>query len=348
MKRIVFLLLIILFFASCDELLLGKEEPNTPEHNFDMLWNDFDKHYSLFYIKKTNWDSLYQVYRSQINEHTDEPRLWNIMTDMIEVLNDSHTVLYNDLEARRYPSGYTLNQIAIEEEFDLNLIKTKYTGPLTRIESEEDLQYGKVMNKDIGYVFLRKTLGDQPEKAIGEIMRELSDRKAIILDLRTNAGGSAFYAKTIAGAFSDGKHLVGTVQLRNGPEHSDFSEKTEEVTTLTGAKQFLKPVVVLTDRATMSGGEYLTIHMKSFGHVTHIGDATAGDFGATSIRRFLPNGWTYTFSIKMFLLPNGKSLDGIGIPPDVYVKNTNSSIYGGTDHVLEKAVQYLYETYGIE
>jgi carboxyl-terminal processing protease len=348
MKKFTSLLLVMLLFTACEEVLLGADEPNSPEHNFDLLWNDFDQHYSLFYIKKTNWDSLYQVYRPKVNEKMNETQLWEIITNMLEVLNDSHTALYTDYDQKSFSSGYALNEIAIKEEFNLSLIKKKYTETLKRIESEEDLLYGKIKNKDIGYIFLRKTTGDDPEKALEEILRELGDRKAIILDLRTNAGGFAFYSKIFAGGFADGEHFIGTVQLRNGPKHSDFGEKTDEVTIKTGSKQFLKPIIVLTDRATISGGEYLTMHMKSFGHVTHMGDTTAGDFGAAGIRRFMPNGWTYTYSIKMFLLADGKSLDGIGIAPDVYVKNTGADIYGGTDVVMENAIYYLFDRYGIE
>jgi len=348
MKKVIFLFLAIPLFTACEEAMLGVDASNNPEHNFDLLWNDFDQHYSLFYIKKTNWDSLYQVYKPRINGKTSEKQLWGIITGMFEVLNDSHTVLYYEHDRKTFCSGYALNEIAIEKEFSLSLIKKKYTDALSHIESEEDLLYGKVKNKDIGYVFLRKTQGDDPEKAMEEVLRELGDHKAIILDLRTNAGGFAFYSKIIAGFFADGEHFIGTVQMRNGPKHSDFGEKTDEVTTKTGSKQFLKPVIVLTDRATISGGEYLTMHMKSFGHVTHIGDTTAGDFGATGIRRFMPNGWSYTYSIKMFLLPDGRSLDGIGIVPDVYLKNTEADIRAGTDQVLEKAIQYLLETYDIE
>ena len=348
MKTIVALFLVILSCGACEEVFLGEDEQNTPQHNFELLWNDFDQHYSLFHIKKTNWDSLYQVYRPQVGEDTDNMRLWEIMTSMLEVLNDSHTVLYLNRDQRTYPSGYTLNEIAIRKEFSLNLIKTKYTDALTRIESEEDLQYGKIKNKDIGYIFMRKTMGDSPEKAMKEILTKLGDHKAIIFDLRTNAGGFAFYSKIIAGAFADGEHFIGTVQMRDGPNHNDFGEKTDEVTTKTGSEQYLKPVIVLTDRGTISGGEYLALHMKSFAHVTHIGDTTAGDFGAAGIRRFLPNGWSYTYSIKMFLLPDGTSLDGVGVVPDVYVKNTEEDMENATDRVMETAIQYLFEKYKIE
>jgi carboxyl-terminal processing protease len=348
MKRILLLVIGTLLITSCQEALLGGDEPNTPEHCFDLLWNDFDQHYSLFYIKNTDWNSIYQEYRPKVDESTNQSELWETMTSMLEVLNDSHTVLYHNNDKRSYSSGYALNEKAIEEEFSLDLVKRRYTGTLTPIESEEGLWYGSIKDKDIGYIFLRKTQGDNPEGALEEVLRELSSHKAMILDLRTNAGGFAFYSKIFAGGFADGKHLIGTVQIRNGPRHSDFSEKTSEVTQVTGAQQFLKPVIVLTDRATISGGEYLALHMKSFGHVTHLGDTSAGDFGATGMRRFLPNGWSYTYSIKMFLLPDGRSLDGIGIAPDIYVKNSKADIQGGNDKVLEKSIQYLFDTYGID
>jgi C-terminal processing protease CtpA/Prc len=50
----------------------------------------------------------------------------------------------------------------------------------------------------------------------------------------------------------------------------------------------------------------------------------------------------------MLLLPDGRSLDGIGIAPDIYVKNTKATIEARTDVVIEKALQFLLEEYGIQ
>jgi C-terminal processing protease CtpA/Prc len=217
-----------------------------------------------------------------------------------------------------------------------------------KVDGEGDLNFGKIRNKNIGYIFLRKEEGSDPSGAILNVLTQLQGTNAIILDLRTNTGGDKRYAKIIAGAFSDGEHLVGTAQTRNGPRHSDFSSKSKEVTTVTGTSPYLKPVIVLTDRATISGGEYLTLHMRKFPHVTHIGDTTAGDFSAVGTRSFLPNGWSYRYSIQMFLLPDGQSLDGVGIAPQLYIKNTSSTIAADTDLVLQKAIDFLFEEYGIK
>ena len=90
------------------------------------------------------------------------------------------------------------------------------------------------------------------------------------------------------------------------------------------------------------------LHLKTYSQVTQIGDTTAGDFSTTSGRKFLPNGWSYQYSIQKFLLPNGQSLDGIGHIPDVYIKNTQADLTALNDKIIEKAIDYLWTTYGIQ
>jgi C-terminal processing protease CtpA/Prc len=287
------------------------------------------------------------VYRPQVTSKTTDGQLWDIMCNLIEPLNDSHTVLYWVEDKRGYTSGYARGKKAIDEEFSLNLVK-RYLENFTKVKGEDDLGFGKIKNKNVGYIYLREEHGNDPTGAINHIITEFQNYEAVILDLRTNDGGDKRYSKIIAGGFSDGEHLVATSQTRNGPKHSDFDKKVNEMTQRTGSVQFLKPVVLLTDRATISGGEYLTLHMKTFAHVTQIGDTTAGDFSAVGTRSFLPNGWSYQYSIQMLLLPDGRSLDGIGIAPDIYIKNTKNTIEARTDVVVEKALQFLAKEYGIE
>lgn len=127
-----------------------------------------------------------------------------------------------------------------------------------------------------------------------------------------------------------------------------FDDKKLYYTQFDNANPYTKPVIVLTDRRTISAGEIFLLHMNSFSHVTQIGDTTAGDFSTVSNMRFLPNGWTYVYSIQKFLLPNGNSLDGIGHVPDIYMKNTVSEIKSSVDKVLEGAFDYLTTAYEIE
>ncbi|MEM6736178.1 MAG: S41 family peptidase [Bacteroidota bacterium] len=340
------LLLLPLIFVSCEEAILGDFPANDPESVFELFWDDFDKHYSLFIERDVNWDSLYTVYRPQVTATTTEEELWIICTNLLEHLDDGHTFMrkYNPLETF-VSGGQTLNQQS-EQEFSTNLVRSEYLATTTDLPSE-DIFYGKLRDKDIGYIYLAHQSGSDASM-IDQVIDVLKIHKAIIVDIRQNAGGSAYYAARIAGVFADSEQLIYTSATRNGKNHDDFNTPTEFYSQKAGDEQYLKPVIVLTDRGTISAGELFLLHIKAFAHVTQIGTTTSGDFGRTSNRRFLPNGWTYRYSVGRVLLPDGQNIDGIGCIPNVYIKNTIGDIAANNDKVLEKAIDYLWTTYGIE
>ena len=343
MKKITGILALIIL-SSCTKTIIGEDESNSKRNNFEILWNDFDQHYSLFAVRSINWDNLYDTYQPQVNENQSDEELWDVFSSLIEYLDDSHTVLY-DGNGNSYRSGYALNEQSISEISE-ELINTKYIEEITAVTSEDDLLYAKIQYKNIGYIYLGSMDGANPS-VIDNVVAELETYDAIILDIRQNTGGDDRYSARIAQSFSDGKHLVYTVETRNGPDHNDFDAKTEYFTQFNENDTYTKPVIVLTDRKTISAGEIFLLHMKAFNNVTQIGDTTAGDFSTVSNMRFLPNGWHYQYSIQKFLLPNGESLDGIGHIPDVYVKNTKADIEAGNDTVIDTAIDYLFSEYGV-
>ena len=356
MKRIIILPLVIsmLLVSSCEKIFLEEDEANTPINNFEIFWNDFDQHYSLFEVRRSNWDSIYNVYRPKVTEQTSDSELWNIFKSMITYLDDSHTMILQpkkdfDPDIHYFESGSSEVEM-VEEEFSLPLLTNKYLENISLLENPKPGLIhlsAKIKDKNIGYIYLNAIEAENPDFIDG-IINQLKNHKAIILDLRNNTGGSDPVATQIAGRFATSEKLIYTVEERNGPGHSDFSGKISYYSKKTGKTFYDKPLVVLTDKITVSAAEVLLLHLKSFEQVTQIGDVTAGDFSDTSMRRFLPNGWQYRYSIFKFLLPNGKSLDGIGHIPNVYVRNTEDNIKNDEDKVIETAVQFLYDTYGIE
>ena len=107
--------------------------------------------------------------------------------------------------------------------------------------------------------------------------------------------------------------------------------------------------MVLTNRASISAAEHFILYLNPTSSITLLDDTTAGDFGYRTNDRFLPNGWTHTYPIGKVLLPDGSSLDGIGHVPDVYARNTYADVYeNNQDVVVESAIEYLFEEYGIE
>jgi len=355
MKKLIFILFALLVCMGCEKLFLGEDEPNNPVNNFELFWQDFDEHYSLFHARGFNWDSIYQVYRPQVNDQTNDEELWNIFKEMIAYLDDGHTSIADpEPEFRIFFSGNI--QPTIEEELSTDLIKDKYIENFQDIPTvieggvfDNPIQalFGKVQNKDIGYIYLNAIVANDLD-FMDNVLSNIGHHKAIILDLRSNNGGDDMVSRVIAGRFADNEDLSYTIQERNGPNHTDFAEKKYYHSQMKGSEHFSKPLIVLTDGKTISAAETLLIHLKSFEQVTQIGDTTAGDLGSTGMRRFLPNGWQFRYSVYMLLLPDGSSLDGIGHIPDVQIRNSVANIESDEDLVFEKAVQYLFDEYGIE
>lgn len=356
MKNILFFIVTFSLFTSCEKAFLGEAESNDPVNNFEIFWNDFDQHYALFDVRGWDWDSIYTVYRPQITEQTTDAELWMACRSMIQYLDDSHTFLFSPDEEYMilgdgenfYTSGGDLDYI-YEQEFSLPLIKDKYIENFKDFsESEDDVYFSaKVKGKNIGYIYFND-IGTGNYGLIDNLLQETENYEAIIIDIRHNGGGNDLTAEAFAARFSDNEELVYTVEEKIGPARNDFSDKILYHSPKKDGNHYDGYVIVLTDNFTVSGAEIFLWYMKTYDKVTHIGDYTSGDYSDTSMRRFLPNGWQYQYSIMKFLTSDGKSLDGIGHEPEVYARNSNVTIQAGDDVVMERALSYLLEEYGIE
>ncbi|MBK8493465.1 MAG: hypothetical protein IPL49_21985 [Saprospirales bacterium] len=77
------LLAAALLFTSCEVLLFEKDSESDPYHNFEALWKEVDEGYSFFSLKQINWDSIYQVYRPQVQADMGSEELFNLFSDML-------------------------------------------------------------------------------------------------------------------------------------------------------------------------------------------------------------------------------------------------------------------------
>lgn len=340
---------ISILFSSCEKLILGEAEENTPVNNFEILWTDFDQHYGLFEARGWDWDSIYTVYRPQVTNQSSDQELWEVFANMISYLDDSHTSIYKP-NADYFASGSEEDD-RVRDEFSLDLLRSKYLENVEELDltdyDDEAYLIGKIKEKNIGYIYLGGIDADD-DNFMDEVLTKIGHHDAIILDLRNNTGGFDEIGASIAGRFADGRQPIYTVQTRNGPNHNDFTEPKTYYTEIQGEQNYREPVIILTDRITVSAAETMLMHFKAIESVTQIGDRTAGDFSDIGMRRFLPNGWQYQYSIMQFLNTNGESLDGIGHIPDIEIRNSVTDIAMEEDKVILRAVQYLFDEYGIE
>ena len=177
--------------------------------------------------------------------------------------------------------------------------------------------------------------GDDLYQRLIDTTTRMFDAPGLIVDLRSNGGGSEIRAKQIADLFADKRYLYARSKVRSGPEIDHFHESRPRYVGPSASEPFTRPVVCLVGPGCVSSGEGFALMMKAMDHVTLVGQRTRGASGNPRPVT-LPNGLLVWFSRWVPMEPDGTSFEGRGIAPDVEVEPT-----GPGDPTFEKAVQIL-------
>jgi tetratricopeptide (TPR) repeat protein len=322
------------------------QEANDPEANFEYLWQTFDRNYGIFGPKRVDWETLYRVYRPQVTAQTSDDQLFDVMASLLGHLNDNHVRLI--APDRRFQSGILGEMTGSREgfargeldDFSLQLIKDEYLSGRFQQRVRNVFTFGW-LSDSIGYFHFRGFGSlDQSAAAVDEIVREFASARGIIIDVRANGGGDDRVGKAIADRFADQKRLYMTTQVRNGPQHDDFSAPKYWYVEPNGPIQFTGPVILLQHRFSISAAENFALAMRVLPHVTLVGDMSSGVF-ADVYGDQLPNGWRFGVPYKLFLDQNGFCWEGIGVPADIRQTNRSEDIEGGVDRALELAMSLI-------
>jgi hypothetical protein len=311
---------------------------SSPEANFETLWKEFDTRYSFFEIKKIDWGALYTLYRPQVTNTTSDAQLFQIMSSMLSNLRDGHVNLTTPVGTYAYTGWYS--------QYPANFLGT---SAVTRYFSADYgttaggyLRYAKIADS-IGYLYIGPILtGDQTlwSQSIDVIINTLKDCKGIVVDIRSNGGGSDAFGNIVAGRFADQLRTYSYIRWRSGPSHSDFTDYQAATIQPQGPRQFTKPVALLTNRRCFSSAEGTILMMKALPNVTQIGDTTGGG-SANPITLILPNGWSYRVSRWIQYTAQKTVFEGIGLAPNIPIWISPADSASGRDAILERAIQFL-------
>ncbi|HTC68638.1 MAG TPA: S41 family peptidase [Acidothermaceae bacterium] len=130
----------------------------------------------------------------------------------------------------------------------------------------------------------------------------------IVLDLRGNPGGLLDEGVKTASVFLDGGPVV-TFEKRGAPPLLMTAEPGGDTGT---------PLAVLVDGGTASAAEVVTAALQDRDRAVVVGSRTFGK-GSVQEPTILSDGSAIEFTVGNYLTPSGKSLDGVGIGPDVTV-----------------------------
>jgi carboxyl-terminal processing protease len=314
---------------------------NAPENNFEILWKDFDRYYAQFSLRHIDWDSVYTLYRPQVSLSTSDRQLFNIFSNIVLGINDMHVSLYT-------PMGDVYRKSVIPASYpSMRLINAcKYIqcgAPQNSV-----FEYRTCQTNDVGYLIIPTFSGqgeglaiaDPRYLVIDDVLLQWKNLKGIIIDVRWNSGGNTTNAEAVAGRFADQSRVYSYRRQKIGPGKDDYSSWKSTVIEPKGSYQFLKPVVVLTSRATSSSAEMFVMAMQVLPNVTIVGDTTGGGVG-NPIFRELPNGWTYRLSTEIEADAQGRIMEGVGVFPDVPLLTTGADSVNGIDRMLEKGIDII-------
>ena len=333
----------VVVWMGCGSAFVGPDPPSDPESVFDVFWESYDRHYAHFGLKDIDWDQIYDKYSAQVGPHTSEDELFEILGEMLLLLEDGHVYLVGD--ERRAMSNQKIR--STRRTFDAQIVERTYLQESRREAGEGNIVYGHVAD-GIGYLRLSTLSGGEGFgidaqgwiEEIDTVMAHLDDSQGLIVDLRNNGGGRASNAKFVGSRFATQRRPFLTTRSRNGPDHDDFTAPRHWYVEPPTDDPFIAPVVVLTNRNTFSAAEWLTLALRQFDHVVHMGTQTGGGL-AMFLPRELPNGWMYTISVQDTRDPQGNSYERVGIAPHRYLEMSDSEMEEGRDPMMDEAIRFL-------
>jgi carboxyl-terminal processing protease len=314
--------------AACSAIV-GPDASGSLVAVFDQVWNDFDLHYSLFDAKQVDWNALRTFFRPAVlairnDEFSDEDeQLSGLISNMLANLRDDHVLFRGSRVGFR--RGGLGNDPVNTTPF------VQYVGSF-----DDGLSFGSV-NASIGYINIGTFDGTGWVAEIDSALKVLDSARVMIVDVRNNDGGFLDNALAVAGRFAQQTTTVAYVHYRNGPKHTDFTSPIAQEVSPSGTRKFLRNVYVLTGRNTVSAAELFVMAMKALGNTTVVGDTTAGETGGPFARE-LQNGWSYQFPESIEFGLDGREFEGIGLGPDVWLRNSFGPTGLVVDAQLSKAI----------
>jgi carboxyl-terminal processing protease len=171
--------------------------------------------------------------------------------------------------------------------------------------------------------------------------------RAIILDVRHSAGGSAFESMGVAGAFTQpvGLRMEGRVggyvlEYRDGTVQ--YVGRVAESRVVNKPTRWDGPLMILTNRTARSAAEYMTYFVQRTDRARVIGEPTAGVLNTSTTLLSLPDG-------SQFAVTSGRSFNPDATPhpmtitPDQVVPDDLGALSRGRDVILEAALKLLKE-----
>lgn len=334
--------------------------------SFEALTALFGENYGFFEERGIDWDDA-QSLGKDLDAKSSAEDLMDVFKEILTPFGDGHVYVF-DVENGQGFLGGSFGDLwdrwanefegepfgenpanprevfgkAMQEHVLLRILDGKGTSELY------DMIHWGWLQDDVGYIDVHAMGSYEAEISITEadalvhetmeqVMTELGDAKAIVVDARFNEGGYDTVGYAIAAWFNDEERVVSRKKARL----DDGWTSLQDIAIEGRERAFTGPVYLLISRNTISAAETFTLAMRELPQVTLVGERTYGSL-SDALVRFLPNGWMVSLSNEVYESPSGEAFEALGIPPDEEVRyDAGLSVQENLDLVLAKTLELI-------
>ncbi len=231
--------------------------------------------------------------------------------DKILKINDEWTKdmpIDQAVDKMRGPKGSQVRLLILRDSWDKPR-EFKITRDTIKVQSVKS----KMLDNEVGYVKLIQFQGqtaEELEKALKGL--EAKGMKKLVLDMRNNPGGILDASVDVSGKFLPKDSLVVYLQGRQKSDRKDYLTTSSE-------PPRTYPIVVLVNTGSASASEIVAGALQDSKRALIVGTQT---FGKGSVQTVFPidNGGGIRLTTAKYYTPSGRSIQNVGITPDVEVK----------------------------
>lgn len=191
----------------------------------------------------------------------------------------------------------------------------------------------EMKENQIGYIRVSEfdtVTYDQFKEALDDL--ENQGMQGLVVDLRNNPGGSLDTVTNMLRLLLPEGTIVST---------KDKNGKTDEIT-CDGTHEFKKSMAVLVNQYSASASEIFSGAVQDYGTAKIVGVTTYGK-GVVQQLMDLGDGTCLKVTIAEYYTPNGRSINGKGVEPDVEVEYQYDEENPKADNQLDQALSTVQE-----
>jgi C-terminal processing protease CtpA/Prc len=275
------------------------------------VWKAFDETYPYFGLKHVDWPAARALYRPQAAQAQGVDGLNDVLLPMLATLRDVHVSLESPGGQRRVPFSSARPRNIDAAQWQRTVAAHGWT--------QHKVNLGSARINGVPYIAIGAWNSAQFSVAdLDAVLEPFRNDPVIMVDVRANGGGNDALALDFARRFTDRTVLTEIFRFRTGPGPNDLGRETRRTIGPRGAWQYEGRVYVLSGRGVFSSNESFVAAMRELPRVLVVGDTTGGGTANPKPFPYLA-GWRVWVSTWYATTPDGRPIEGVGIPPDVYL-----------------------------